>query len=304
MRKALLCAGILLAGILTVILAGCGAPCCEDNQPAPAGVPPRIAFASDRAGNLDIYSMAYNGTDVKRLTVSPDNELSPAWSPDHLRLTYQRYQGGHWVIWVMNADGTGKRQLSSGPEDTHPCWSQDGTRIAFSRGADAASGLYSVNSTTGSGLKQLTSGYDDSHPCWGPGNKIVFHRRPFLSQSGDLAIYNAVTRTVTKLPNTMDLTEPAWSNDGTKIACVAVPPGGSSPRVYVINANGYGRMKLTSAGDGDSSPCWSPNRATILFARSLAPQWDLFTVQVTTRAVTRLTTNAATDEHPAWAWPH
>lgn len=153
-------------------------------------------------------------------------------------------------------------------------------------------------------LKQLTSGSSDTNPCWGPNNKIVYRRRPSGGQNGNLAILNVVTKNIIDLPNTADLLEPSWSPDGTKIACVGLPPGKSATRVYVINANGSGRVKLTDSGQGDSSPCWAPGGTKILFARSIAPQWDLFAVDVATKTVTRLTQHTASDRDPAWTWPH
>jgi TolB protein len=39
----------------------------------------RIAFDSDRDGNNEIYTMALDGTDVRRITLSPGNDLAPMW---------------------------------------------------------------------------------------------------------------------------------------------------------------------------------------------------------------------------------
>ena len=41
----------------------------------------RIAFASDRDGNFEIYTMTPAGTDLVRLTETPDQEVSVGWSP-------------------------------------------------------------------------------------------------------------------------------------------------------------------------------------------------------------------------------
>ena len=38
-----------------------------------------------------------------------------------------------WQIYVMNSDGTGRRQISSGPNDFWPIWSPDGTKLVFHR---------------------------------------------------------------------------------------------------------------------------------------------------------------------------
>jgi Tol biopolymer transport system component len=51
----------------------------------------------------------------------------PAWSPDGTKLAYVSFPG----IWVVNADGTGKVQLTDHPRDEMPDWSPDGSKIAF-----------------------------------------------------------------------------------------------------------------------------------------------------------------------------
>ena len=42
----------------------------------------RIAFHSARSGELDIYVMNADGTDLQRLTNSPGRDFEPDWSPD------------------------------------------------------------------------------------------------------------------------------------------------------------------------------------------------------------------------------
>jgi Tol biopolymer transport system component len=50
---------------------------------------------------------------------------APRWSPTGRQLAFQSVSG----IWVINADGTGRRQLTFGGRD--PIWSPDGSRIAY-----------------------------------------------------------------------------------------------------------------------------------------------------------------------------
>ena len=48
-------------------------------------------------------------------------------------MAFQGYADGVWHIYVMNADGSGLRAITSGPfDDREPSWSRDGLRIAFS----------------------------------------------------------------------------------------------------------------------------------------------------------------------------
>lgn len=62
----------------------------------------KIAFASERDGNSEIYVMNADGSNVTRLTDAGGN--FPAWSPDGRRIAFA--SGGGPDIYVMNADGS------------------------------------------------------------------------------------------------------------------------------------------------------------------------------------------------------
>jgi Tol biopolymer transport system component len=86
-------------------------------------------------GNLDIYVMKVDGTDLQRLT-SAANNGDPVWSQDGTRITFgsDREGGNRLNIFVMNANGSQQRQLTHfevpyEAGDTN--WSSDGTKIAF-----------------------------------------------------------------------------------------------------------------------------------------------------------------------------
>jgi Tol biopolymer transport system component len=77
----------------------------------------RIAFVSTRApplGNTEIY-VAEPGSDTyTRLTRHPFRSVGPSWSPDGRLIAFTRGPSGFRPeVWVMNADGTGLRQLTS-----------------------------------------------------------------------------------------------------------------------------------------------------------------------------------------------
>jgi WD40-like Beta Propeller Repeat len=106
-----------------------------DDHPALAPDGRRIAFASKRLGDHDIFTMRPDGTDVRRISAAPGLDTQPQFSPDGTRIAFatERFGGGLDIA-VMNADGTGVRRLTSSPaEEIEPAWSPGGGRIAFTR---------------------------------------------------------------------------------------------------------------------------------------------------------------------------
>ena len=65
--------------IVVILAAACGGGGEPGAPEAPATG--RIAFASDRDGNFEVYEMNADGAGVTRLTDTPASDINPAWSP-------------------------------------------------------------------------------------------------------------------------------------------------------------------------------------------------------------------------------
>jgi TolB protein len=106
----------------------------DDTEDEPAWSPDgrRIAFVSDRSGQPEIYTMRADGSRVRRLTRNPLSDQDPAWSPDGRFIVFARGPNqllpnppsGHFHLWVMDADGSGRHQITwlTGFDDVQPDW--------------------------------------------------------------------------------------------------------------------------------------------------------------------------------------
>jgi Tol biopolymer transport system component len=97
-----------------------------------------LAFASDRTGNFDIYTMYPDGSGLTNLTNDPAADTNPVWSPDGKRIAFDSNRNGFRQIYLMNADGSDVVQLTKEEADygvtydymsySTP-WSPDGSRL-------------------------------------------------------------------------------------------------------------------------------------------------------------------------------
>ncbi len=97
-----------------------------------------LVTSSDRhpphGKGYQLYLMHPDGTDQRRLTEGRGLNVYPRFSPDSRRVAYLHQERGIDSLWVVNIDGTGRRQIVQDENDTSPdhlCWSPDGKSLAY-----------------------------------------------------------------------------------------------------------------------------------------------------------------------------
>jgi TolB protein len=103
-----------------------------------------------------------------------DVDADPVWSPDGKKIAFARALGEltSFRLFVVNADGTGLRQLSHTPAH-NPSWSPDGRRIVFDDGRR----LRLINADGTSLRRLLAQDASGTDPAWSPDGRLIAYVR-------------------------------------------------------------------------------------------------------------------------------
>lgn len=212
-----------------------------------------IAYASDAAGNLDVYVQPVGAQQAVRLTESDADDAQPAWSPDGTRIAFVSARaypqkrlstlfsmaavqpflaGENGDVWVMPALGETARQVAR--DAYYPAWSPDGKKLVYAAVREGQWGLWVQEVDAGSAPRALAL--------------------------GRLSVPVVIC--------------PAWSPDGKWIAFAG--GGGATSRIYVVPSGGGEALALTSADSVALTPSWSPDGQWLFFSSNRGGPFNLW----------------------------
>jgi TolB protein len=192
----------------------------NDGYDAEATISPdgrTIVFTSHRDGDLDIYAMDTDGGNVRRLTHEPGYDGGPFFSPDGTRIVYRAHHptdpaelaayrallGRRLIrpdrveIFVMDADGSNKRQLTNnGAANFAPFFHPSGRQIIFSSNMHDPRGrsfnLYLLDIESGAIERVTRSDGFDSFPMFNrDGTQLIFASSRGTTEPGRYDIFIA-----------------------------------------------------------------------------------------------------------------
>lgn len=282
---------------LSLIVAGLGVAAPRVQAPDP-----RIAFASHRDGNWEIYVSDPDGGQLRRMTRREEQDRFPLWSPDRSKIAFGSQVGGtEWELWLMTADGAKFRPLASRiVAKGFRQWSHDGTRIVFAATIQGDIEIASVEIATSMITRLTTSPGEDRDPSWSPDDRrIVFSS----TRDGNAEIYlmRADGSTPRRLTNDGAADEsPAWSPDGSRIAFVSARDGGRD--LYLMRPEDGRVERLTvDAQVTRDMPRWSPDGAYIAIQTAAKSNYDIQLVRIADRKRTVVAGTPDFDGQFSWS---
>jgi Tol biopolymer transport system component len=268
-----------------------------------------------------IYTVDPNGSSLSRLA---KGATAPAWSPDGTKIAYNSFAQTS-QIGVMDPDGSSKRKLtvSDPPPDVsdiyqsrdpgfmEPTWSPDGTQLAFSTSTPTENIIPDIytSDADGSDLTNLTKSPEEweSAPDFSPNGSQMCFTGGNLKIGYGIYIMNSDASNPTRLVGDESpyrlYSDCDWSPDGTKIAYTYYPESGGNVGygdVYVINADGSGKTKLTKSPDDEIDPSWAPDGTKIAFSSDRDYDYDIYTMDADGSDVAQVTNLPWDDYAPDW----
>jgi len=270
----------------------------------------RLIYQSSRGGyDCDkIWVMNIDGSDKHR--VSPDHGAHTCsfFFPDGEKIVFastshlpgdcpprpeRRATGGHFIwplfpydIFIANADGSGMIKITDNPKyDAEPIVSSDGSQIVFGSQRHGDFDIYIMNAD-GSNLRRLTQkvGYDGG-PWFSPDGKKIAWRAWYPETEEELAL---------------------WRDCMEKNYIIGVPLD-----IWVMNADGTGKVRLIQNGATNWSPSWHPDGKRIIFASNMddwhedikkfGHNFELYLINIDGSGLERITFNNVFDSFPMFS---
>lgn len=170
-------------------------------------------------------------------------------------------------IVIMNADGSGLRQLTNDPgTDDEPAISPDGRYIVFHSMRTGDGDIYLMRSDGLPGTAQrVTSGpRPERHPTWSPDGTMIAYEAPsVVNTSTQIFVQRVPVGSPVQVTfSNRSSTDPAWSPDGDRLAYVRYTPspvGTNRPTIYIQKFSTGTTIKLTDPTYYAFDPAWSPD---------------------------------------------
>jgi Tol biopolymer transport system component len=243
--------------------------------------------------------------------------LHPRWSPEGDRIAFLSNAGGDYgrtALMVYTPEDSSKKVV--GGARTAFDWHSSGDKLVYANRSQpnkqgsrywdlyaatlsdstgltawqAIKGTIGLSSPTPSRFDRFTHGGRAAHPNYSPDERqiVYVHNQGGTNNLAILDIETHETRLLTQFTDGTQIHTPDWSPDGSQIAFSIFTPDGDRS-IGAIPAVGGAWSYLVTSTETDRDPRWTPDGKGLVFASDQDGIFDLFHLNLETRAVHRIT---------------
>ncbi|HEY3251800.1 MAG TPA: hypothetical protein VGK25_11840 [Ignavibacteria bacterium] len=219
-------------------------------------------------------------------------DYEPAWSPDGHTIAYVHNDTAYGLsgIYLIDTNGTNKRQLISQPLVGTPDFSPDGNWIIFFTGQ-----IFKIK-INGDSLSQLTNAGSNYFPSWSPDGEWIAYDSDLNDPTGSIVIWKvkaadtSIRRDIS-LHGTGEWRMPSWSPDGKKIVHRRAIIGAQSWEIVIMDSAGQNPFRITFNSNDELYPRFSPNGQKIIFTQEheISINFQIYTINIDGTSLTKLT---------------
>jgi len=210
---------------------------------------------------------------LTRLTSSGGSNFSPRWSPGGAMIAWVAGQPDNSHIWVMNSDGSNKRQLTTAAGmQAWPEWSPDGTHLVYWE-YDPTARQYAIRIVTvDNGIISTVTETANmlDRPSWRPDGQYIAYAEE-RAANWDIWVAHRDGSRNWRMTVSPDMeTNPLWSPDGLKIAYKVAASGGTYTLTFenfLSVADGFDAPKgyVWNGPQSIQMSSWSPDGTKIAY---------------------------------------
>ncbi|HYC60205.1 MAG TPA: protein kinase [Thermoanaerobaculia bacterium] len=235
----------------------------------------RIAFGSDRSGEMNLWLLSLRDGKTRRLTSGAGGDYQPNWSPDGRSLVFFSGRANAIDIWRFDLDGEVLTRLTRGEGiNINPFFSPSGEHVAFLSDRDGRLEVFVMNAY-GTGVRQLTTcGVSGHFVRWSTDGTRIFFRCPSARATMTVSIDGGEPEPT---PEVIGGAHMSLSPDQSLMMDVL-----NHRTLWCSPLNGGAPRKVFEFDDAESRidyPVWSPDGRWILFDRFQPHGGDVWSVE-------------------------
>ncbi len=244
-----------------------------------------LVFQHVLAGNSDIKLIDLQSKQITNLRATPDNESSPAWSPDNKHVVFVWAHDDSYGLYTIDTKTRKEQEIffSDTLKLSGPSWSPDGRSIA-------TTGLYKgkyyqwLVDSDAKNLRQLTFVGDEYWGKWSPDSKRLIY---YTGKNDSVMTVHTETLAVASLSEDRYIGfYPEFSPKGHSFVFTS-PRNSGSYNLWLAPASGFPIQQITY-DHYNAFPSWHPQGQKLVFSRRVEND-QLYQMNVSTGSVSRIT---------------